>query len=180
VTISWISTVAAMTQEQRGGVRMFIVRGTGVLLVAVSDLVGPAMAFEFAGFRMGMSEAEIFDVARQHGYQLRQTDRKPNSSSYWWEAAGPKGTSGYVSLCSGRVFAAGSTFDANVHVFIGLIRERQNQYGEARWKVNQSYSTEGQQLSTLEAQWDDPTGRFQPSVSLLAYGPGAAHRNITL
>jgi hypothetical protein len=138
------------------------------LAAGILALAQPAMAFEFSGFRMGMSEPEIFEVARQYGYKLQQTDRKPNFSSYYWQA---EGRSGYVSLCNGRVFGAGSTFDATVHSFIGLILERQNQFGEAQWKVSQSYSADGQQFSSLEAVWDYATGRFQPSVSLLAYGP---------
>jgi hypothetical protein len=151
-----------------------------VLIAALSTFVDRAAAFEYSGFRMGMSEAEIFGVARKNGYQLRQTDSKPNFSSYFWQASGPTGGMGYVSLCNGGLFSAGSTFDANVHVFIGLIRERQNQYGDAQWKVNQTYSTDGQQLSTLEAAWDDPIGRFQPSVSLLAYGPVADKPRVSL
>jgi hypothetical protein len=134
-----------------------------VALVALSAFLRPAIGFEYSGFRMGMSEAEIFTVARRSGYQLRQTD-----NGYIWQGSG--GASGYISLCNGKVFAAGSTIDANFHTFMGLVRERQVQYGEPVWKANQQYSTEGQQLSTLEAQWDDPVGRFQPSVSLLAYG----------
>jgi hypothetical protein len=61
---------------------MFIVRVyASVLLSALS--VSPAAAFEFSGFRMGMSEAEVFGVARRYGYQLQQTDNKPNYSSYF-------------------------------------------------------------------------------------------------
>jgi hypothetical protein len=42
---------------------------------------------------------------------------------------------------------------------IGLVRERQDQYGEPEWKVTQGYAYDGQQLSTLEVKWDDPVGR---------------------
>ena len=133
-------------------------------LIALVTVVGPAAAFEYSGFRMGMSEAEILSAGRRSGHQLRPTD-----SGYIWETSG--GGSGYVSLCNGRLFAAGSTFNnATFHTFIGLVRERQSQYGEPEWKAKQAYSTDGQQFSTLEATWDDPVGRFQPSVSLLLYG----------
>lgn len=94
-----------------------------------------ASAFEFSGFRMGMSETDVFGVARRHGYKLRPVD-----PGYLWE--GTSG-SGYVSLCNGKVFAVGSTFDADFHSFVGLVRERQNHYGEPRWKVQQFYSAEG-------------------------------------
>jgi hypothetical protein len=138
-----------------------------ILAVALAALHPPefASAFEFSGFRMGMSEADALGAARRHGYQMR-----PIGSGYSWEGSSGSGT---VSLCNGKVFAANSTFDANFHSFIGLVRERQNQYGEPHWKVDQSYSVEGKQLSRLEAQWDDLIGRFQPSVSMFFYG-GAA------
>src|SRR5262245_45628244 len=140
-----------------------------IALAALSAFVRPVIAFEYSGFRAGMSEAEILSAGRRNGHQLRQTD-----NGYIWETSG--GGSGYVSLCNGRLFAAGSTFDANLHVFIGLIRERQNQYGEPEWKTNQFYSTDGQQLSTLEAKWDDTVGRFQPGVALLLYGAAASSK----
>jgi hypothetical protein len=154
---------------------MFIMRVyTSILLAALSALgLDRAAAFEYSGFRMGMSEAEIFGVAREYKYQLRQIDSKPNFSSYSWGAAG---LGGYVNLCNGKVSGAGSTFDADVHVYIGLIKERQIRYGEAQWKVRQSYTSDGQQLSDLEARWDDTVGRFEPSVSLMAYGPSGTNK----
>jgi hypothetical protein len=36
--------------------------------------------------------------------------------------------------------------DANFPTFIGLVRERETQYGKPERKVNQTYSTDGQQL----------------------------------
>jgi hypothetical protein len=126
-------------------------------------LVGPAAAFEYSGFRMGMTEAEVLSAARRYGYQLKQTD-----NGYMWLLR--EGGTGYVSLCNGRLFSTGTTLNANFHVFIGLVLERQKQYGEPEWQTKQAYASGGQQVSSLEAKWEDHVGRFQSSVSLLLYG----------
>jgi hypothetical protein len=143
-----------------------------IALAALSAFLGPAIAFEYSGFRMGMNETEISGVARRNGYKLTQI---PNG--YLWAVGGRGGT---VSLCNSRLFAAASTFDANLQTFIGLVRERQNQYGEPEWTTTQSYSNEGQQFSSLEAKWDDPVGRFQPSVSLILYGAAATIPRVSI
>jgi hypothetical protein len=145
------------------------------LTAAVLALVEPAAAFEYLGFRMGMTEAEVLSAARRNGYQLRPVD-----TGYIWEMTGRGSRSGYASLCNGKLFAVGTTFDANFHVFIGLVRERQDHYGEPEWKVIQSYAYDGQQLSTLEVKWEDPIGQFQPSVSLTSYGATTPTPRVTV
>ena len=45
-----------------------------IALATLSAFVGPAAAFEYSGFRMGMTEAEVLSAARRYGYQLKQHD----------------------------------------------------------------------------------------------------------
>jgi hypothetical protein len=130
----------------------------------------PPQATEFEGFRIGMSETEMFSAARRKGYQLEQVSGGNElGGSYWWKIS-PKEVGGGIGVCFGKLFSVNRSFNADFHVFIGLIKERQNQYGEPQWKVQQYYSTDGKQFSSLEAGWDDPTNRVQPSISMAHYG----------
>ena len=140
------------------------------LLAGLLVIAQPASAFEYQGFKMGMSEAEMFAAAKHYGYKLLQL---PNSSSYHWQSQSDDTASGVVALCNGRLFAANRSLQrTNFHHFIGLVQERQNHYGEPQWEVTQAYTTEGKQLSTVEAKWYDSVGKFEPSVSLWVMGDG--------
>jgi hypothetical protein len=109
------------------------------LMAALLVIAEPASAFEYLGFRMGMSEAELFAVAGRYGYKLQQL---PHTSNYHWQSQSDDTASGIVGLCNGRLFAANRSFQrTNFHHFIGLVQERQHHYSEPQWMVTHAYTT---------------------------------------
>jgi len=144
---------------------MQMIRYLTLALAALLVIAEPASAFEYLGFKMGMSEAEMFAVAGRYGYKLQKVPQThPNASLYVWD-------DGAVGLCNGRLFTASRSFQrTNFHHFIGLVQERLNHYGEPQWKGSQGHTTEGKQLSMVEAKWYDSVGKFEPGVSLTVIG----------
>jgi hypothetical protein len=131
----------------------------------VANISDRAAASELFGFRIGMSEAEAWDVARRNQYRL-----PPTSSPGAYIVSDSSGMEGSISICRGKLFSANRSFDGDLHTFISLVREWRNRYGEPQWKTQQSYSTAGEQLSILLAEWDDPIGQVQPGISTTLYG----------
>jgi hypothetical protein len=143
----------------------------GALIAPMMTLVfasTTANAFDYFGFTLGMSEADAIARANRNGYKLQPT--VPGSYVFF---AGNNDPDGSISFCNGKLFGISHTFDGEFPMFIGLVQQRQARLGEASWKVEQSYATGVQpvkQFSNLTAQWDDPVGRLESSVSLLSYG----------
>src|SRR6516165_10223977 len=101
-----------------------MIRYLTLALAALLVIAEPASAFEYLGFKMGMTEAEVFAVAKRYGYKLQQLP--PASSGYYWQSQSDDTLSGTVGLCNGRLFAANRSFQrTNFHFFLSLVQKHQ-------------------------------------------------------
>ena len=123
-------------------------------------------ALDYFGFTLGMSQADALALAQRRGYNFQPSG--PGSYAQTGNN-GPR----YMSLCGGKLFSIGQSFDGTLETFIGMVRERQARWGEPVWTVNQQFATGVQpvkQVSTLSAKWDDAVGQYQPELSLFSFG----------
>jgi hypothetical protein len=127
----------------------------GVALAGMMTLVftgSAAHALDYFGFTLGMNQGDALALAKGSGYEFQPSPGVAGS----YVQIGNNGP-GYLSFCSGKLFSIGRTFDGTFAAFIGLVRERQNRWGEPIWKTEQYYATGVQplkQFSSLQALWE--------------------------
>jgi hypothetical protein len=152
-----------------GGARMGCGRepGSSVIGMAVALLIGgPVQAggFEFAGFRSGMSPAQV-QAAAPLGYELRML---PDSSGAFTSGALVKGDDFYaqVGFCNGRIVHVIRNFAADTD-WLPTVRAAIQSRGQPQVMVlSQPWSGPGGgYVGSLILRWSDGQSRYELSVS---------------
>lgn len=122
-------------------------------LLAVVGAAPIATAFEFAGFRSGMTRDEVRSAADAAGRYLLPLKGELEGYSF----GQGKDFTGVVQLCDGVVFFVSSNLDGEVDAFALTARQMMQRYGQPVVDAQHNYGSDGL-ISWVELRWSIQDG----------------------
>jgi hypothetical protein len=136
--------------------------------LVLSLSVVAAEAFEYRGFRSGMTLAEAIETARLQGIQLTPLNA-PNMEIY---ALGvPPDAAGALQFCDSRLFNVSGKLGGDIDAFASKAQELASRYGNQPVVVARSGFTENGLVSMVTIQWTVPPDE---EASVMLFKNGAA------